>query len=54
MQLPHKVDRGPWSVGYNSVQYEKSGDCIVGLSQREFSTVINGLSTIIAELIQVS
>ena len=53
MQLPHKVDQGPWSAG-KTVQYKKTADCIVGLSQQEFSTVINGLSAIIADLIRVS
>ena len=52
-QLPHKVGVGIWSAG-NKVQYKKTTDCIVGLSQQEFSTVINGLSAIIAELIRVS
>ena len=53
-QLPHKVDRGPWSAGNSKVQYKNTGDCIVGLSQQEFATVINGISSIILELIQVS
>jgi hypothetical protein len=53
-QLPHKVDRGPWSAGNSKVQYKNTGDCIVGLSQQEFATVINGISSIILELIQTA
>jgi hypothetical protein len=51
--LPHKVGVAGWSPA-NKAQYKKTTDCIIGLSKQEFSTVINGLSAIIAELIQTA
>lgn len=53
IQLPHRVGMGMWTPG-SKVQCKKTADCVIGLSRREFPTVINGLSAIIVDLIQVS
>ena len=52
-QLPHKVGMGIWYPASDQ-QRRQTTDCIIGLSKQEFAAVINGLSAIIVELIQVN
>ena len=52
-QLPHKVGMGIWYPASDQ-QRRQTTDCIIGLSKQEFAAVINGLSAIIVELIEVN